>query len=252
MKKLCLLGAVGTILMLSQSITAEPITIGPYTFSAGANAFPDSATYLSGETVYIDHPDGGSWQFVNGNTTTDLNAAITGSDITFGLGGSGINVDVGFQAAKILNGPGYDLVFFETESAEDFELALHLGTTLTSFQIYTPVFTGLTINDVLGSGNTVRLNAVEVDLSDFGIAPGATIETLRLYTEPGGNTGDVWTAGADIVAVGALHVVLTPTIEELLERIESLEDHTHTYLTGSGNGHNNTEAETGPVEFPEE
>ena len=38
-----------------------------------------------------------------------------------------------------------------------------------------------------------------------------------------------------------------PTLEELLERIEDLEDHTHTYRTGRGVGHNNTEAETGPA-----
>ena len=43
-----------------------------------------------------------------------------------------------------------------------------------------------------------------------------------------------------------------PTVEELLERIEALEDHTHTYRTGIGEGHNNTEAETGEAEVPEE
>jgi hypothetical protein len=48
-----------------------------------------------------------------------------------------------------------------------------------------------------------------------------------------------------------------PTPEELLQRIEDLEaavdelsDHTHTYRTGRGRGHNNTEAETGPAEEP--
>jgi len=43
-----------------------------------------------------------------------------------------------------------------------------------------------------------------------------------------------------------------PTVEELLQRIEDLENHTHTYLTGRGWGHNNTEAETGPPEPPME
>jgi hypothetical protein len=37
-----------------------------------------------------------------------------------------------------------------------------------------------------------------------------------------------------------------------LERIEALEDHTHTYRTGSGEGQNNTEAETGAPEVPED
>jgi len=208
MNKSCLFGLA--LLVLSQSITASPITIGPYTFSAGENAFPDSATYISGESIYIDHPDGGFWQFVNGNTTTDLNAAITGSDITFGLGGGGINVDIGFLGANIFNGVGNDLVFFETETPEDFELALHVGNTLTSFQAYFTVFTGLTVGDVVGNGNTARLNAIEFDLSDFGLAQGATVSTLRLYTELGGNTVTGTTDGADIVAIGALHVVPIP------------------------------------------
>lgn len=43
-----------------------------------------------------------------------------------------------------------------------------------------------------------------------------------------------------------------PTTEELLGRIEVLEDrlakHTHTYLTGNSVGHNNTEAETSPAQ----
>lgn len=198
------------VLMLSSVNTiAATISIGSYTF-AGINAFPDNALYLSGEPVYIDHPDNGFWQPVNGNTTTDLNAAITGSDITFGLGGGGINVDIIYENALIVNGAGSDLVIFETVAEEDFELALHIGNTLTSFQTYFSVFTGLTIGDVLGNGNTAKLNAVEIDLSDFGLAIGATISTLRLYTELGGNTVPNTTDGADIVAIGALHITAVP------------------------------------------
>ncbi len=33
---------------------------------------------------------------------------------------------------------------------------------------------------------------------------------------------------------------------EVLEKLEQLATHTHTYLTGAGVGHNNTPAETGP------
>ena len=38
--------------------------------------------------------------------------------------------------------------------------------------------------------------------------------------------------------------------EEAPPTIEKLENHTHTYRTGSGVGHNNTEAETRPAETP--
>jgi hypothetical protein len=41
-------------------------------------------------------------------------------------------------------------------------------------------------------------------------------------------------------------------IEDLEARLGSMEDHTHTYRTGSGVGHNNTEAETGAAEVPED
>lgn len=37
---------------------------------------------------------------------------------------------------------------------------------------------------------------------------------------------------------------LVEEIEKLKKRVEALENHTHTYLTGRGEGHNNTEAET--------
>ena len=37
---------------------------------------------------------------------------------------------------------------------------------------------------------------------------------------------------------------LTRLLEELTARVEALEGHTHTYLTGKGEGQNNTEVET--------
>jgi hypothetical protein len=65
-------------------------------------------------------------------------------------------------------------------------------------------------------------------------------------------------SGAEVQAIfdagsaGMCQPVPPPTPEELLERIEALEDHTHTYRTGSGAGQNNTEAETGAPEVPED
>jgi uncharacterized coiled-coil protein SlyX len=45
--------------------------------------------------------------------------------------------------------------------------------------------------------------------------------------------------------VDALTVVVALLAETLDDAVDAFEDHTHTYLTGRGNGHNNTEAETG-------
>jgi hypothetical protein len=67
-----------------------------------------------------------------------------------------------------------------------------------------------------------------------------------------GLSGEEVRAIFDAGSAGMCQPVPPPTIEELLERIEALEDHTHTYLTGSGVGHNNTEAETGEAGVPED
>jgi hypothetical protein len=56
----------------------------------------------------------------------------------------------------------------------------------------------------------------------------------------------------DAGSAGMCQPVPPPTPEELLERIEALEDHTHTYRTGIGEGQNNTEAETGAAEVSED
>jgi hypothetical protein len=46
---------------------------------------------------------------------------------------------------------------------------------------------------------------------------------------------------------------LVEEIEKLKKRVDALEDHTHTYLTGRGEGHNNTDAETSkPILIVEE
>ena len=60
------------------------------------------------------------------------------------------------------------------------------------------------------------------------------------------------------VVFGDGNVGYEPTLLERIEALESqitdlqkdLEEHSHTYLTGKGTGHNNTEAETGPATFP--
>jgi hypothetical protein len=74
MNKSRLLGAAFSFLIgycIAGVATAASISIGTYTF-AGPEAFPTDATYVSGETVYIEHPPGTSWNAVAGNSTTDL------------------------------------------------------------------------------------------------------------------------------------------------------------------------------------
>jgi len=203
-----LIPAVFAGLVAVGPVSAAPITIGGFAFD-GESAFADDATYLSGETVYIFHPPGTDWTSAPGNSTTDLDAYLTGSDITNGVDGGGITFDLDFIDNAIVNGAGDDLVVFETIAAESFDLALFDGG-LTPFMTFTPIFTGTTVGAEVGSTNTGNLNAAAIDLSDFGIAAGATISSLRIRTVVGGGSVPGSLAGADIVAIGALNSRAVP------------------------------------------
>jgi len=191
-------------IVFSIEVSGAPIIIGPYTFS-GEEAFPTGTNYISGDSTYIDHPDTGTWGMFSGNTTTDLDAVLTGYDVTMGIGGTGIIVDLTFGMASVINGPGADLVVFETFAIENFEIAALVGNTLTNRSPYKSAPTGLTIGDVTGNSNTSALNAVEIDLSNIGLVDGEAISGLRVYSQPFGIDPEDPTAGADIVVVGALN-----------------------------------------------
>lgn len=202
-----------TIISLMGSIAfAVPLTIGPYTFADGERAFVDDATFISGDPTYIAHDPGESWHNFLGNTDTDLDAALTGSDITLGVDGGGINFDLFFTDNFAVNGSGADLIVYETVSPESFDLALYISGSLSSFVTYTPSATGFTVGDVVGTTNSGSLNAVPIDLSDFGILSGDTISTIRIWSHVGGFSFPSTISGADIVAIGALNSAATVPI----------------------------------------
>jgi hypothetical protein len=135
----------------------------------------------------------------------------------------------------------------------------------------------LTLTDLTAGGTVVRsspLHTMSVDgfigieIIDvgFGLDRGATVNTmdvrvirghsyrlgLKVRCEGKGVTNafvllDYQTGGWGVnwnelkITVAA---DLAEEIEKLKRRVDALEDHTHTYLTGRGEGHNNTEAET--------
>jgi hypothetical protein len=125
-----------------------------------------------------------------------------------------------------------------------------------------------------GNDMIIYVDGVEEDRFTIGfVVPYASQDPLWIgnaqQTNRGGLTFPVfdglldevalWNRGLSITEVQAIfdagsagmcQPVPPPTIEELLQRIEELEGHTHTYRTGSGVGHNNTEAESGPAEVP--
>ena len=131
-----------------------------------------------------------------------------------------------------------------------------------------------------GNDLIVYVDGVEGGRSTIGfVVPYASPDPLWIGNAQQTNSGPVipvfdglldevalWNRGLSIAEVQAIFdagsagmckPVPPPTPEELLQRIEALEaeladqaDHTHTYRTGKGQGHNDTEVETGPAEPP--
>jgi hypothetical protein len=95
-----------------------------------------------------------------------------------------------------------------------------------------------TFSTVLRRGHTYRLT-LELTcsvFSDGGLDIGSECDYMNDYI--GGDGGGAgWTR---------LEVKAGIDEAELMQKLNQLTNHTHTYLTGQGVGHNNTEAETGP------
>ncbi|HKY32398.1 MAG TPA: hypothetical protein VJV23_07680 [Candidatus Polarisedimenticolia bacterium] len=92
---------------------------------------------------------------------------------------------------------------------------------------------------VLTRGHTYRLEMVLTCavFSDGGLDVGSECDYMDNFPilQDGGGAG--WSRLAVKVGIDEA---------EVLQRLEELANHTHTYLTGRGVGHNNTAAETGP------
>lgn len=101
-----------------------------------------------------------------------------------------------------------------------------------------------TIEDNLGNG--VELSTLaSLRLEGFPF-PESVITGNSLADIVCENTSKVDGATGAAVVLGCDEPDLAALQAELDELRDLLESHTHTYLTGDGNGHNNTEAETGP------
>ncbi|MEW6303553.1 MAG: PEP-CTERM sorting domain-containing protein [Verrucomicrobiota bacterium] len=154
-------------------------TIGPWTVTAT----PGSATLISG--------GGGSFQWLNVvNTPVTLNDAFTGFSVVddgFANADSGTVLEFGFGPGVAVNGPGADLVIFDARyDAGDYALSTSLDNFIQELVYPAAVFafTGESRSYYYNSGGpySAQIWAAGVDLSDLGVADGASVSGVRLRT----------------------------------------------------------------------
>jgi hypothetical protein len=184
--------------LFAASATATPITVGGFTFPRGEAAFADDAIVTSG--------------VVTGSNAAAVRQTLVGSHV-----GDSIRVitpdiaviEIHFTDNAVENGSGTDLVLFELSGSgfpvgqgdptEKFEFSVFDGSTFTPFIEVVPVNTGV----VAPHDSTLSVYAVQIDLQDYGFAPGQTTQRIqiRLVDNLAG------TRSADPTAFGALNSV---------------------------------------------
>ncbi len=179
-RRLALIIATGVLLVASVS-TAQ-LSFGGYTFPNTA-AFADHAEAVGSSLIL---PTVGS---TVQSALTDINLGtwvVAKNTIDF--------VDVFFTNNVIINEAGADFVVFEYATPEPYKIAISTNGTpggLGAFRQY--------------SGTAA------IDLSDFGLALGATVSMLRIQPNVYGGTAEL---SADIQDIGALHSGDVPSIND--------------------------------------
>jgi len=184
--------------------SAAPITIGGFTFSAGDAAFADDAFLVSGTIRF-------TCATAAAGPASSVAEALAGHDlercINNNTGDSGI-VEAVFLDNSIENAPGVDLVIFELsgelpvgtpDPRENFGVSIGLPAGFTPFTYFDPIATGT--NSCGDPTLCLDTFAVQIDLSNFGVAPGAVVDRVRLHIFDVG----LGTKSGDIAALGALN-----------------------------------------------
>ncbi|QDU68744.1 DNRLRE domain-containing protein [Engelhardtia mirabilis] len=194
------LSTAACLLLLGAAASAQ-ISIAGYVFDDAAG--PDLAILQPGANPQFG---GLATGCVTANTLPGLTvpqsiSALFDGDSTEAWCFGKLMVRLDFVDNVVRNGPGPDLVVFEIGGAEAFTLSILVESlcTWTAPRNYVPVATGFT-QDLCGTGSQ-PINAAAIDLSDFGVLPGATVRRVLLDNK-GVYGGAV---GADPAAVLALH-----------------------------------------------
>jgi MYXO-CTERM domain-containing protein len=162
-------------LLLASTASAQ-IVIGPYTFP-DATPFADTASFVSGTPSL--YPSG---------VPTSVTHALTGyspgmATVNMGLScGTPDIAELGFTDVRAINLAGPDIVVFDSRfSTDDYEIAVRpVGGAFTTYRLYPA--TAQTSTGASGPpGSTLWGN--DVDLSDFGLAPGTMVDAVRVKAD---------------------------------------------------------------------
>jgi len=195
-----LLAALAALCALRLNAEATPQVVAGFPFEAGEQAFADDAVVISG--------------IVTGATDEQVRSTLVGSNL-----GDSIRVitpdvaiiEISFTDNLIQNGDGNDLVIFELSGSakpvgfadvnERFEVSLLGGAGFSPFVEVVPVNTGF----VAPHDPTLSAYVVELDLADFGFAPGETTGSVRIRL-----VDHLVSRSADPTALGALNSIPIP------------------------------------------
>jgi hypothetical protein len=168
------------LLLVGDASDAE-IVKGPYTFDD--DAFVDQVLGV-GPTV-VPFP-----LFPPGDVVTNMTDTLTSTGAQLRAGDF---LDLAFLDNVAVNGPGIDLVIFEFFDPTSIDLTIEIGGTT---------------HPVIGAGpptniDGLNVNAIEVDLTDFGFAEGSAISDLRISSSSNFPV-------AAVSLIGALYTSLPP------------------------------------------
>ncbi len=178
---------------------AAPISVAGFFFANGEDDFAQNAVVVSGT--------------VTGSSAAQVRAVLVGSNISDSIRVITPDIaviEITFGSRQILNLVGPDAVIFELSGDqavgtpnynERFEVSVFNGTNFTPFQVVIPLATGF--DDPADA--TLDVFAVQLDLSDYGIAAGASTDRIRIRL-----VDNLVTRSADPTAVGLLHSVPEP------------------------------------------
>lgn len=163
------------------------VTLGGFTFDD--NAFPDAAFFVSGGPPSLSFTS-------TGDIDQDLLIAADPDATTF-IFGIPVVFDLVFIDNRIVNDVGPDLVVFELGANDGALVDIEVEGSLVGALPFLLTPTGETAAGF-------SLNAVAIDLSEFGIAEGTRVQTIRINNDSSLVPGGV-TISSSIAAVGALN-----------------------------------------------